>query len=149
MSAKGYFAVITREKGGERFEVEFPGLAGCVTFGENFADAVEMARDALDGWLEVSAEHGDVIPDTVDPYGTGAVPRGGRVVWVPAPPIKSKSVVVSVSMSERALAKIDHAAAEVGLNRSTYIAHAALTAAGAKAAAEKVKARGRKRAKAA
>jgi len=149
MSAKGYFAVITQEEGGDRFEVEFPGLAGCVTFGDTFADAVDMAQDALEGWLEVSAEHGDAIPDTVDPYDAKAVPKGARVAWVPAPPIKSRTVVVSVSMSERALAQIDATAIELGLNRSSFIAHAALTAAGADVAAKKVKAKARKRAKAA
>lgn len=146
MSAKGYFAVITQEDGGGRFEVEFPGLAGCVTFGDSFEEAIDMARDALEGWLEVSTEHGDAIPDTIDPYATRAVPKGARVVWVPAPPIKSKSVVVSVSMSERALSKIDHAAAEVGLNRSSYIAHAALTAAGDKVAAKRATVKARRRA---
>lgn len=149
MSAKGYFAVITQEGGAGAYEVEFPGLAGCVTQGDTFVEAVAMAEDALDGWLEVSAEHGDTIPDPIDPYEAGAVPKGARVVWVPAPPIKSKAVVISVSMTERSLKQIDAAAAEVGLNRSTFIAHAALTAAGAKASAEKVKNKGRKRAKAA
>jgi predicted RNase H-like HicB family nuclease len=149
MSARGYFAVFTQDGDTGQFEVAFPGLAGCVSVGDTFAEAAASAQDALETWLEASAEHGYAIPDTVDPYEAGGVPKGARVVWVPAAPIKSKTVVVSVSMSERALQKIDAAAVEIGLNRSTFIAHAALAAAGAKASAERVKIKGRKRVKAA
>lgn len=146
---KGYFAVITRDTRTGQYEVEFPDLPGCVTVGDTVVEATANAKEAMDLWIEVSADHGDTIPEPTDVAATKA-PKGATVVWVPAPPLrKSKAVAISISITERALRSIDTAAAEVGLNRSTFIAHAALTAAGAKATAETIKAKGRKRAKAA
>lgn len=50
---------------------EFPDCAGCQTFGETKAEAIAMAADALDGWLEVSLEHGDVPPKPKYTRGVG------------------------------------------------------------------------------
>lgn len=55
-----YVAKLTQER--ERWLVEFPDCPGCQTFGETRDEALEMAREALDGWLETSLEYGDVPP---------------------------------------------------------------------------------------
>jgi antitoxin HicB len=55
-----YIAKITEEDG--HWLVAFPDCPGCQTFGDTKADAVEMARDALEGWLETGLDHGDVPP---------------------------------------------------------------------------------------
>ena len=36
--------------------VYFPDLEGCLTFGDDFEDAFDMAKDALGGWLSVHLE---------------------------------------------------------------------------------------------
>jgi predicted RNase H-like HicB family nuclease len=46
-----------------RYSVDVPDLPGCVTQGENFADAIEMAIDAASGWILSSLEEGDAIPE--------------------------------------------------------------------------------------
>ncbi|MCC6579132.1 MAG: type II toxin-antitoxin system HicB family antitoxin [Phycisphaeraceae bacterium] len=46
-----------------RYSVVFPDLPGCNTCGEDQADALAMARDAVDGWLEAMAENGLSIAD--------------------------------------------------------------------------------------
>ena len=49
------------EEGG--YIVSVPELPGCVSEGESFEHAWEMIQDALEGWLEVAAKHGDPIPE--------------------------------------------------------------------------------------
>jgi len=49
------------EDGG--FLVTVPALPGCVTWGESFDHALEMAREAIELWLEELQEHGESIPE--------------------------------------------------------------------------------------
>lgn len=44
-----YYAILRETP--EAVEVEFPDLEGCVTFGENYDDAIDNASDALAAWL--------------------------------------------------------------------------------------------------
>lgn len=44
------------------YTVEFPDLPGCVTYGEDMAEAIFMAEDAASGWVLTSLEDGEVIP---------------------------------------------------------------------------------------
>ena len=44
------------------YTVTVPELPGCVTEGDTFAEALEMVKDAMAGWLQVAAESGDPIP---------------------------------------------------------------------------------------
>jgi antitoxin HicB len=55
-----YIAKLTTEDG--HWLVEFPDCPGCQTFGETKAEALEMANEALEGWLEAHLEHGDAPP---------------------------------------------------------------------------------------
>jgi antitoxin HicB len=48
------------EEGG--FSVSVPALPGCHTQGETREEALEMARDAIEGYLEVLAEEGRPLP---------------------------------------------------------------------------------------
>ena len=48
------------EEGG--YVVHVPSLPGCVTQGETFEEAVEMAKDAISGYLYVLKKHGEEIP---------------------------------------------------------------------------------------
>ncbi len=49
------------EEGGY-YLVTFPSLKGCITVGSTLDEAIEMAKDALAGWLSVSKELGWAIP---------------------------------------------------------------------------------------
>lgn len=52
----------TIEKEGRAFNVSFPDCPGCLTFGKSEADAVAMAHEALEGWLEACLVSGVVPP---------------------------------------------------------------------------------------
>jgi predicted RNase H-like HicB family nuclease len=44
--------------------VLFPDLPGCVTQGQDMAEAQEMAVEAMSGWIAVTAENGGRLPDS-------------------------------------------------------------------------------------
>ena len=48
------------EEGG--YTVVFPDLPGCVTEGDNLAEAMEMAIDASSGWLLTTVEENEQLP---------------------------------------------------------------------------------------
>lgn len=56
-----YTAVFRQEPEGG-YTVVVPSLQGCVTYGETFEKAKEMAEDAIEGYLKSLAKHGEEIP---------------------------------------------------------------------------------------
>ena len=58
-----YPAVFTPyEDGSGGYVVEFPDLPGCVTGGDDMADALFMAEDAASGWILTELEDGEKVP---------------------------------------------------------------------------------------
>ncbi len=55
-----YVAKLTREE--KHWLVEFPDCPGCQTFGDSKEEALEMAADALAGWLASTLKHGELPP---------------------------------------------------------------------------------------
>ena len=55
-----YPAILTPEDGA--YNVDFPDLPGCYTCGDDLADALHMANDALSLWLCRSEEKNSPIP---------------------------------------------------------------------------------------
>lgn len=55
-----YLAKLTRE--GRHWLVSFPDCPGCQTFGGTKDEAIALAADALDGWLETELDAGEVPP---------------------------------------------------------------------------------------
>ena len=51
----------------ETYNVTFPDLPGCHTFGENLNDALDMAQDALCLWLYHQEETKNAIPPATPP----------------------------------------------------------------------------------
>lgn len=52
------------ESGG--YAVEFPDLPGCVTGGDNMAEAIFLAEDAACGWVLSELEDGNNVPKASD-----------------------------------------------------------------------------------
>ena len=40
-----------------------PALPGCITYGEDVDDAITMAREAIELYIEELKDHGEPIPD--------------------------------------------------------------------------------------
>lgn len=62
-----YPAVFTPyEDGSGGYAVEFPDLPGCVTGGDDMAEAVFMAEDAASGWVLTELEDGKAAPKATE-----------------------------------------------------------------------------------
>ena len=57
-----YPAILYPFESDEGFTVEIPDLPGCVSQGNNLAEAIEMAIDAASGWLLDELEDGNILP---------------------------------------------------------------------------------------
>ena len=60
------------EEGG--FVVTVPALPGCMTQGETYDEALEMARDAIQGWIETLDQLGLPVPLEPQPAGPFGAP---------------------------------------------------------------------------
>ena len=49
------------EEGG--YTVFVPSLPGCITYGETIDEAIEMAKEAIELYIEELQDRGDYIPD--------------------------------------------------------------------------------------
>ena len=57
-----YKILLHKEPEGQ-YTVTVPALSGCVTFGENVEHAIEMAKEAIELYIEELQERGETIPD--------------------------------------------------------------------------------------
>lgn len=84
-----YPATLTYDKNG--ISVLFPDFPGCMTCGDSDADALNMAEDALTGWLEIAQEKGQPLPTpTPLPEVCKSLNAGQSAVLVRAIPIPPK-----------------------------------------------------------
>ncbi|MBI2895405.1 MAG: type II toxin-antitoxin system HicB family antitoxin [Deltaproteobacteria bacterium] len=102
-----YVASVSKE--GRRRLVEFPDCPGCQTVAEAGEDVAEIAREALEGWLEAHLVRG------------GAPPRPKRV-RVPA-----GGLAVTVSPMLAAKVSIRRARLDLGLTQAQLAKRAGLT----------------------
>jgi len=58
MNALGYRILLRKEPEGG-YTVTVPSLPGCMTYGETIEEAVKMAEEAIEVYLESLREHGD------------------------------------------------------------------------------------------
>ena len=56
-----YRILLRREPEGG-YTVTVPSLPGCVTYGEGVEEAIDMAKEAIELYLESLREHGEEIP---------------------------------------------------------------------------------------
>ncbi|HUW63105.1 MAG TPA: type II toxin-antitoxin system HicB family antitoxin [Spirochaetia bacterium] len=63
-------------EGDGRYNVRVPDLPGCRTFGDNIADAIDMARDAVSMWLCDAEDKNEPIPKFSEPSALECPPEG-------------------------------------------------------------------------
>ena len=64
---RNYRILLTREPEGG-FTVNVPSLPGCITYGETMEEAVDMAKEAIELYLESLVAHGEEIPDEANTF---------------------------------------------------------------------------------
>ena len=57
-----YKLLLHKEPEGE-YTVTVPALPGCITFGNNIDHAIEMAKEAIELYIEELKSRGESIPD--------------------------------------------------------------------------------------
>jgi antitoxin HicB len=57
------YRIILKEEPEGGFTATVPALPGCITYGENLDEALTMAREAIEGYIEILKEKGEAIPD--------------------------------------------------------------------------------------
>lgn len=48
------------------YTVLVPALPGCITWGEDIEQAMTMAREAIEGYIDTLKEIGEAVPDDSD-----------------------------------------------------------------------------------
>ncbi len=61
-TSKTYRVVLRKEPEGT-YTAIVPALPGCITWGENIEHAMEMAKEAIIGYVQVLQEEGEPVPD--------------------------------------------------------------------------------------
>jgi len=57
------YRILLRKEPEGGYTVIIPSLPGCVTFGSTIEEAIEMAREAIELYLESLRAHGEEIPN--------------------------------------------------------------------------------------
>jgi len=57
-----YRIILTQEPEGG-YTASVPSLPGCITYGDNVNHAIDMVKEAIEGYLAILKEQGDEIPD--------------------------------------------------------------------------------------
>lgn len=56
------YKILLREEPEGGYTVTVPVLPGCVTYGKTLDDAIRMAREAIELYIETLADEGEEIP---------------------------------------------------------------------------------------
>jgi predicted RNase H-like HicB family nuclease len=56
------YRIFLRKEPEGGFVVTVPSLPGCVTFGESLEEAMKMAKEAIELYIESLTAHGDSVP---------------------------------------------------------------------------------------
>ncbi|MGH7088461.1 MAG: type II toxin-antitoxin system HicB family antitoxin, partial [Stellaceae bacterium] len=101
----------------------WPDFPGCITAGSTFAEAMDMAREALAGHIASMTESGERIPEpsSIDTIVSDPENLDGVAVLIPTAETEDKLVRVNVTLPEALLKRID----AVASNRSKFLAKAA------------------------
>ena len=65
------FELQTEPEGG--YTISVPSLPGCISYGSTFEEAIEMIKDAMEGWLLVAEEQGVPVPQQFEAIKVAAI----------------------------------------------------------------------------
>jgi predicted RNase H-like HicB family nuclease len=112
------------------FGVVVPDLPGCFSAGDTLDEAIQMAKEAIELWLEVQIDEGGDIPEPKAITEHQANPEFAHWIWalVDVGPalISDKAERVNITLPARVLRRVDEAAKSRHESRSGFLARAAL-----------------------
>lgn len=112
------------------FGVIVPDLPGCYSQGDNIEDAIKMAKESIELWIEGMLDEGLPIPQASNPAELMTNPEFKNVIWatvdIDPSKIMDKAERVNITLPGRVLRRLDDMAAKAGDSRSGYIARLVL-----------------------
>lgn len=60
------YKILLRKEAEGGYTVIVPALQGCITWGEDVEQAMAMAKEAIEGYIETLKELGEPIPDDTE-----------------------------------------------------------------------------------
>ncbi|RAX00276.1 MULTISPECIES: type II toxin-antitoxin system HicB family antitoxin [unclassified Photorhabdus] len=119
------------DKGNSSFGVRVPDIPGCFSGGDNFTDAIESAREAIEAHIELLVDDNEVVPEatSVENYLTNPEYMGAiwALVDVDITRLLGKSEKINVTLPSLLIRRIDQFVAnhpEYG-SRSGFLSHIA------------------------
>lgn len=71
--ARKYTVILESNYPEEGYTVRVPALPGCITYGRTKEEALERAKEAIEGFIEGLQKAGEPIPEEVSPVGLETV----------------------------------------------------------------------------
>ena len=65
--AKEYTVILEPNYPEEGYTVRVPALPGCITYGRNKEEALQRAKEAIEGFIEGLQKAGEAVPEEVAP----------------------------------------------------------------------------------
>ena len=116
-----YPAIVEQAKDG--FGVYFPDLPGCTSAGASVQEAARNAEEALQAHIDLTAEHGETLPDPSALDGLAIDPDVVEVARILVrAEMPGRSVRVNITLPEELLTAVDRYAARTGHTRSGLLA---------------------------
>jgi predicted RNase H-like HicB family nuclease len=122
-----YIALIHKDRHSS-FGASFPDLPGCISAADSLEDLRPMIEESLSLHIEGLLEDGDALPE---PSTLDVIVKSKdyvdavAVTVVKSPETLDATVRVNITLPEKALAQIDHKAAQKGMSRSSFLVKAA------------------------
>ena len=121
-----YFAAIHKDQKSD-YTAIFPGVPGCITAGDTVEEVEAMAREVLQGHLDVSRDFGDAIPTplSLDAAKAHEDAKGAEFFLAVAVQVESgKATRLNITMPEDLVEEVDAYSKRRGLSRSAFLAQA-------------------------
>ena len=126
------YPVVLHTDDGVRFGVTVPDLPGCFSTGDDFDQALESVKEAIELHLEGLVEEGGDVPIPLAITVHRANPDFADGIWaavdIDIAKYDGKSEKVNITLPRRLLAKIDEYVRSHGATRSGFLADAARVA---------------------
>lgn len=122
-----YFAAIHKDSSSD-YTALFPGVPGCITAADTLEELDAMAREALQGHLDVSRDYGDPIPAPLDLAAVKAHKDAKGAEFFIAVTVQvegGKAARLNITMPEELVEEVDAYSKRRGLTRSAFLARAA------------------------
>ena len=118
---KEYIAIISK-KNNRQYDVFFPDFLGCITSGNSFEDAKNMAQEALQLHVDGMIEDGDILPTPQSFDVIAKKYKTAKLFFMVKVKFKIKFSRINITIDEKLLKKLDKYLLNQHQTRSSFFA---------------------------